>query len=100
MFASTQLLLLAGNVAAYLAARQHGLYDSTDLETRRLVQQLAVAQYASAALFGLSWSLGAFHARLYFVPTETSPPQVNEKPLLSRTAPVRLAPSLGLSWHY
>jgi tetratricopeptide (TPR) repeat protein len=90
LFAFTELALLAVNVAAYLySVYGVGDYDEGDPEQRQLVQGLVVTQYASLALFGVTWSLGVFHARLRFVPAVEAPPVVRETPLGPGRAPSR-----------
>lgn len=80
VFASLELLLLAVNIGSYLWTSNIGDYPP---EQRKLVNALTVSQYASAALVGVVWSLGVFHARLHFVPSIMSPPVVRDEPLLS-----------------
>lgn len=63
-FAATEATLLAANIAAYFLAR----YSA---ESPEAVQRLMVLQYASAALFGVTWSIGVFQARLHFQPSVT-----------------------------
>lgn len=68
-FAATEAALLAINIAAYFLAR----YSAESPET---IQQLMVLQYASATLFGVTWSIGVFQARLHFKPTIMRPAPV------------------------
>ena len=63
-FAATEATLLALNIAAYFLAR----YSA---ESPEAIQRLMVLQYASATLFGVTWSIGVFQARLHFEPTIT-----------------------------
>ena len=63
-FAVTEATLLALNIAAYFLAR----YSA---ESPEAIQRLMVLQYASATLFGVTWSIGVFEARLHFQPTIT-----------------------------
>ncbi len=78
-FALSQVAMLAVNIACYTyVQRAVGDYTQAD---RKLVQVLTVAQYGSLALFGLSWSLSVFHARLHFVPAIEAPEVVREIPL-------------------
>ncbi len=63
-FAATEATLLALNIAAYFLAR----YSA---ESPEAIQRLMVLQYASATLFGVTWSIGVFEARLHFQPTIT-----------------------------
>ena len=63
-FAATEATLLALNIAAYFLAR----YSA---ESPEAIQRLMVLQYASATLFGVTWSIGVFQARLHFQPTIT-----------------------------
>ncbi|MBT6176464.1 MAG: hypothetical protein HOI23_04395 [Deltaproteobacteria bacterium] len=66
LFAATEAALLALNIAAYFLAR----YSADSPEA---IQKLMVLQYASATLFGVTWSIGVFQARLHFQPTITRP---------------------------
>ena len=66
LFAGTEAALLALNIAAYFLAR----YSA---ESPEAIQKLMVLQYASATLFGVTWSIGVFQARLHFQPTITRP---------------------------
>jgi tetratricopeptide (TPR) repeat protein len=78
-FAVTELFLLAVNIAAYTyTVRMIGDYRSSE---RSRVQTLTVTQYGALALFGLTWSLGVFQARLHFVPILESPETVRELPV-------------------
>lgn len=92
-FAVSELAFLAVNVGAYLWASSYGptYYDNRD-DIRQRVQLLTVAQYASAGLLGVTWSLGVFHARLNFQPTIELPRSVKDEPL---TALPRLLPPPG-----
>jgi tetratricopeptide (TPR) repeat protein len=81
VFLATELALLAANVSSYLWAASVGDYTTAEADKRTLVQRLTVAQYASAALFGVAWSLGVFQARLNFVPIVRAPPVVKDEPL-------------------
>lgn len=77
-FAATQTLLLGVNVGSYLYLL-FGVGNGYDqAEHGSTVRALTVAQTASLALFGMSWSLGVLHARLYFVPTVEGPPVVRD----------------------
>jgi hypothetical protein len=69
-FAGIEAGLLATNVGAYLAA--------VNADRRDTARTWTIVQYVSAALFGITWSLGVFHARLHFVPTIESPPVIRE----------------------
>ncbi len=80
-FAALELTLLSVNIAAHMYANSVGNYSPEQTERRLLVQRLTVAQYAALAMFGLSWSLGVFHARLHFAPSIESTPVVRDEPL-------------------
>ena len=82
LFASTEAALLALNIAAYFLAR----YSADSPES---IQKLMVLQYASATLFGVTWSIGVFQARLNFQPTITRP--------VERPANLPAAPTAELS---
>lgn len=97
IFAGTELALASANIGAYLTARRHSVYDEKDSDARRLVQQLTVVQYASAAMLGLVWSLGVFHARLHFVPSVVAPPLVHDEPVATSA---RRLPTLGLTGRF
>ena len=83
VFALTETLLLAANIGAYFMARYNA--DSPDE-----VQRYMVIQYGSAALFGMAWSIGAFQAKLNFVPTVMHPDVVTEEILPASGGLLRL----------
>lgn len=86
LFAVTEVVLLAANISSYLyLVYGVGDYHEDEQEKRQLVQALVVTQYASLGLFGVTWSLGVFHARLHFVPVVRAPPVVREMPLAPGT---------------
>jgi tetratricopeptide (TPR) repeat protein len=89
-FAVSEALLLALNIGCWLYAVE-GVGNNYPEEDRLLVQALTVTQYASLALFGLTWTLGVFHARLHFEPQAAGPETVREVPLATTG---RLAPGL------
>ncbi len=97
LFGGAQLALVGANVAAYLTARRHSVYGAEDVEARQLVQRLTVAQYTSAALFGVAWSVGVFHARLHFIPSVMSPPVVHDDPI---STALRSSPTMVLSGQF
>ncbi len=78
-FLTAELTFLAVNIASYAWASSIGNYHTE--EDRRLVTRLRIVQYASAAAFGLTWSLGVVDARLNFVPVVRAPPVVRDEPL-------------------
>jgi tetratricopeptide (TPR) repeat protein len=94
-FAVSEALLLAVNIAAHLVAI-YGVGDDYPAEDRTLVQVLTVTQYASLALFGFTWSLGVFHARLHFVPEIEGPTKVREVPAADSRGP----PGLSLTFQF
>lgn len=92
-FAAAETVLLAVNIGSYLyASRVVG--DRYPSSERRLVQALTVAQYASIALFTVTWSVGVLHARVNFSPIEEKPPVVTEEVISS------WMPKLNLFWHF
>jgi tetratricopeptide (TPR) repeat protein len=92
-FAVSELVLLALNIGAWVWAVEI-VGNNYPEEDRLLVQALTVTQYASLALFGLTWTLGVFHARLNFVPQVEGPEKVREVPLAKARAS---SPGLVLS---
>lgn len=92
-FAVVETALLAANVTCYLAALNMNHYS---VSAARTAQALQVAQYGSLALFGVTWSVGAFQARVNFSPTVSEPPMVHEGPLSNLGAPTPFGLSLGL----
>lgn len=77
-FAVTQGLLLALNIGAYMWLLT---LDDYRPDEEALVNGLRIAQYASLAAFGVTWSFGVVHARLNFVPEVVNPPVVTDQPL-------------------
>ena len=67
VFAAVELVALGLNVGSwvFLRTRQGDVLE----QEAELVQALVITQFASAALFGVTWSLGIFHARLNFIPS-------------------------------
>ena len=73
-FAVAEATLLAINISSYLLLRaQRDDAGRPGFPARKagLVQALTIAQFSTAALFGVTWSLGIFHARLRFQPEIT-----------------------------
>lgn len=68
-FALVQLACLAVNVGSFIYLR--ALERTYPPELAEAVRNVTIAQFAGAAAFGVAWSIGVFHARLNFVPTET-----------------------------
>lgn len=79
VFALSELALLGVNIGAYLWASSFGPVVHDD-ETYELVQALTVVQYGALALFGVVWSIGAFHAHLGFQPLVPGPRVVRDEP--------------------
>lgn len=80
LFALSEVGLVAVNVACYFVASSYGpTYSST--RDRAIVDALIVGQYASLALFGITWSLGVYQARLNFQPVVSGPPIVHDEPV-------------------
>ncbi len=86
VFAVSEAVLLAINIAAYLIAVE-GVGTNYAQTDRSLVQGLAIAQYASLTLFGLVWSIGVLEARLSFVPLVAGAERVREVPLEAPSGP-------------
>jgi tetratricopeptide (TPR) repeat protein len=80
VFAAGELALVGINIACYLVATSYGPTYSTTRE-RSIVDALTVGQYASLALFGITWSLGVYQARLSFQPVVTGPRIVHDEPV-------------------
>lgn len=93
-FAAAEAALIAANIGAYLTALSMNHYDASQAGT---VQALQVAQYSSLALFGVTWSIGAFQARVNFSPTVNEPPVIHEGPLSELGVPKTFGLSLGLN---
>jgi tetratricopeptide (TPR) repeat protein len=91
-FLTTELALLAANVTAYLWAASIGDYSTAEEDKRTTIERLTIVQYATAALFGVTWSFGVFQARLNFVPIVRAPPVVRDEPLKPT-----VVPTIGLS---
>jgi len=77
----TELALLGINIGSHLYARSHDNYSASD---RSLLESLTLIQYASLALFGVTWSVGVFEARLHFIPAYSKPPRITETSLEGR----------------
>ena len=74
----TELCLLGINIGAYLYSLSLDDFDETQ---RATVERTTLVQYGALALFGVSWSLGVFEARLNFVPRYANPPKITEQNL-------------------
>lgn len=92
-FALTEVILLGANIGMYALCTSMSPYPA---DKRVLVQALTAGQYASAALFGIVWTLGVFHARLHFVPRLVTPPVVRDEPYSQTLAPVPNAAPPGV----
>ena len=93
VFCASEIVLLGVNIGAYLWGLNLSGY--TD-DQKPLVQGLAIAQYASLALFGTTWSIGALQARSHFIDTVEAPPTVTDDSAQSR----RWTPGMALSWRF
>jgi len=75
-FAGAEIALLAINIGSYIGLRSMRTRDfgggsrpGFEPKKRGLVQALTITQFSSLALFGVTWTMGVFHARLHFVPS-------------------------------
>lgn len=91
-FLITELALVGVNIGSHLASLSMDQYAPSD---RSLVELLTLVQYASLALFGVTWSAGIFEARLHFIPAYSRPPRITETTLESR-----LGGALGLQINF
>lgn len=89
LFAVSELGLVGLNIACYLVATSYGPTYST-LRDRRIVDALTVGQYASLALFGITWSLGVYQARVSFAPVVAGPRIVHDEPVAPHGGTLRL----------
>ena len=80
LFAVGEVALVGINIACYLVASSYGPTYSTTHQ-RSVVDALTVGQYASLALFGITWSLGVYQARLSFQPVVAGKPIVHDEPV-------------------
>jgi tetratricopeptide (TPR) repeat protein len=78
-FAGTELALLAVNIASYLVATSYGPTYADASRTRK-IDALNIAQYGALAMFGVTWSIGVYHARASFQPVVVGPRVVHDEP--------------------
>lgn len=71
VFAASEAVFLAANIGSYVWLRSQRVrgHPGYGAGRRDEVQLALAAQFGGAALFGVAWSLGVFHARLNFAPT-------------------------------
>ncbi len=91
--AALQVALLAANVSAYLFLRNLRVAGRSGYGPDRVsaVRNMTILQVGSAALFGVAWSMGIFHARLNFVPILE---RRSVRPAGAQTRGLREAPQL------
>ena len=82
VFLLTELALLGVNIGSYLYSLTLDNYSGPQRET---LERITLAQYASLALFGVTWSIGVFQARLNFIPRYSRPPRITEQSLKTQS---------------
>ena len=82
-FAATQAALLGLNIGAFVWNLRLGNFEKKDATLHRA---LILTQFSTAALFGVSWAVSIFHARLNFVPVVQEPQKVVDTPVKTRNS--------------